>query len=65
MEIIDNNYGKLAFKHKHLFWGGGDGSGFKHATFIKYRLKQIVKSKCASGGGGGASDGSEMKMIQK
>ena len=54
METIDNNYGKLAFKSNTntCFWG----TGLKHATFIKYRLNQIIKSKCAS-------DGAEMKII--
>ena len=66
METIDNNYGKLAFKYIIIInWhnnintcSGGGGSGSKHATFIIYRLNQIIKSKCVS-------DGSEMKIMIK
>ena len=62
METIDNNYGKLAFKYISTimtFWHNNTktcsgGLVSKHATFIKYRLNQIIKSKCVS-------DGSDMK----
>ena len=66
METIDNNYGKLAFRYIFIImtlWHNNTntcsgGSGFKHATFIKYRLNQIIKSKCAS-------DVSEMKIMMQ
>ena len=54
MQTIDNNYGNTS-----TCSGGGGGEGgsvSKHATFIKYRLNQIIKSKCVS-------DKSEMKIM--
>ena len=48
------NYDTLAQQHKHIAVLRGLVS--KHATFIKYRLNQIIKSNCVS-------DGSEMKIM--
>ena len=42
--------------HNNTNTCSGGRHGVKHATLIKYRLNQIIKSKCVS-------DGSEMKIM--